>query len=96
MTRAYKQLPYISPIRQRIFYILLTLICFLFFSPAAYSAEVTLAWHPNGEDSLAGYKIYYKIGSYGEPYDVPTPIKGLRPYGLRWKIWLILTIPNSD
>jgi hypothetical protein len=37
----------------------------------AYPAtiEVTLEWDPNQEEDLKGYKIYYKVGSRGEPYD---------------------------
>lgn len=35
----------------------------------AYSVEVTLAWDPNTEPDLAGYKIYYKTGSSGPPYN---------------------------
>ena len=38
-------------------------------SPLSYSAEVTLAWDANSESDLASYKIYYKTGSFGEPYD---------------------------
>jgi hypothetical protein len=38
----------------------------------AYSAEVTLAWDPNDEDDLAGYKIYYgtSSGNYSTSVDV--------------------------
>jgi hypothetical protein len=34
-----------------------------------YAAEVTLAWDPNSESDLAGYKIYYGTasGQYGTP-----------------------------
>ena len=35
----------------------------------AHSAEVTLAWDPNTEADLAGYKIYYKTESSGPPYN---------------------------
>ncbi|MGA1825953.1 MAG: PKD domain-containing protein [bacterium] len=34
-----------------------------------HSSEVTLAWDKNSEPDLAGYKIYYKTGSSGAPYD---------------------------
>jgi hypothetical protein len=38
----------------------------------AYSAEVMLAWDPNDEDDLAGYKIYYgtSSGNYSTSVDV--------------------------
>ncbi len=38
-------------------------------APPAYSRDVTLAWDPNSETNLAGYKLHYKSGSPGEPYD---------------------------
>jgi PKD repeat protein len=31
--------------------------------------DVTLAWDANSEADLAGYKIYYKTGTSGPPYD---------------------------
>lgn len=48
-----------------------TLILFLH-SPIAHSAQVTLAWNPNSEQDLAGYKIYYgnSSGSYQLSLDV--------------------------
>ena len=38
-------------------------------SSLSYSAEVTLVWDANTESDLTGYKLYYKTGSSGEPYD---------------------------
>ena len=49
-----------------------SIFCFIFFLALAslsYSAEVTLAWDANTEPDLTGYKVYYKSGSSGEPYD---------------------------
>ena len=49
-----------------------SIFCFIFFlasTSLSYSAEVTLAWDANTESDLAGYKVYYKTGSSGEPYD---------------------------
>ena len=49
-----------------------SIFCFIFFlasTSLSYSAEVTLAWDANTESDLAGYKMYYKTGSSGEPYD---------------------------
>jgi hypothetical protein len=33
------------------------------------AADITLKWDANTEPNVAGYKIYYKIGSSGPPYD---------------------------
>jgi hypothetical protein len=41
----------------------------LFFTNLVSAAQVTLAWDANTESDLAGYKIYYKTGSPGEPYN---------------------------
>jgi hypothetical protein len=59
-------------------FISLTLILGLFSTPA-HSAEVTLAWDPNTEPQLAGYKVYYKSGSSGPPYDGTGPSEGDSP-----------------
>jgi len=45
------------------------LIIFLALTSLSYSAEVTLAWDANTESDLAGYKVYYKTGASGEPYN---------------------------
>ena len=44
-------------------------ILLLVLPSGAAAAEITLRWDPNQEEDLAGYKIYYKDKSYGEPYD---------------------------
>lgn len=41
----------------------------LFYTNLVSAAQVTLAWDANTESDLAGYKIYYKTGSPGEPYN---------------------------
>ena len=49
-----------------------SIVCFIIFlvlTSLSYSAEVTLAWDANTESDLAGYKLYYKTGSSGEPYE---------------------------
>ncbi|MBW2592127.1 MAG: fibronectin type III domain-containing protein, partial [Deltaproteobacteria bacterium] len=43
--------------------------CTLFFSPTVFAGTVKLAWDANSESDLQGYKIYYKTGSSGAPYD---------------------------
>ncbi|UCH00946.1 MAG: fibronectin type III domain-containing protein, partial [Deltaproteobacteria bacterium] len=53
--------------RKSLSLVVLAIILFLF-TPQVYSAEVTLAWDPNSEPDLAGYKIYYDTDS-GDPYE---------------------------
>lgn len=43
------------------------------------AGDVSLAWDANTESDLAGYKIYYKIGSSGEPYDGIGAMEGNSP-----------------
>ena len=43
------------------------------------ASNVTLEWDANSEPDLAGYKIYYKIGSSGEPYDGTGATEGVSP-----------------
>jgi hypothetical protein len=38
-----------------------------------------LAWDPNSEPDLAGYKLYYKTESSGPPYDGTGAIEGDSP-----------------
>ncbi len=40
---------------------------------------ITLQWDANSEEDLAGYKVYYKIGSYGPPYDGTDAEQGTSP-----------------
>ncbi len=41
--------------------------------------SVTLQWDPNSEEDLAGYKVYYKIGTYVPPYDGTNADQGPSP-----------------
>jgi hypothetical protein len=59
-------------------FLTLTLILGLFATPA-HSADVTLAWDPNSEPDLAGYRVYYKTGYSGAPYDGTGAIEGDSP-----------------
>jgi hypothetical protein len=45
-------------------------LAFCFSPPAALSANVTLAWNPNMEEDLAGYRIYYGTGDGDYNYTV--------------------------
>ncbi|MBW1867443.1 MAG: fibronectin type III domain-containing protein, partial [Deltaproteobacteria bacterium] len=58
----------ICSIHTLFFWLVFSLI-FCFFSSAVSAADLTLAWDSNSEQDLAGYKIYYKTGSSGAPYD---------------------------
>jgi hypothetical protein len=42
----------------------------LLWSASAFSADVTLAWDPNGETDLEGYGVYYHKNTPGPPYDL--------------------------
>jgi fibronectin type 3 domain-containing protein len=48
------------------------LVCALFTPSLAFAGEVTLAWDPNTEPDLAGYRVYYGFGSrnYDQVLDV--------------------------
>ena len=41
----------------------------LCFATLTYAEDVTLIWNANTEPDLAGYKVYYKTGSSGVPYN---------------------------
>ena len=43
------------------------------------ASNVTLEWDANSEADLAGYKVYYKVGSPGEPYDGTGAVEGDSP-----------------
>jgi hypothetical protein len=56
--------------RQRRFVYLIPVIIILLLPVTVMAAsQVTLAWDANSEANLAGYRIYYKSGSSGEPYN---------------------------
>jgi fibronectin type 3 domain-containing protein len=47
-------------------------VSFFFLTGSVHSAQVTLAWDPNTEPDIAGYRIYYGLASdqYGNQIDV--------------------------
>jgi len=63
--------------------IALILAAILFcFQSSGYAADITLKWDPNTEPDLAGYKIYYKNGFSGAPYDGADIDRGSSPISL--------------
>ena len=50
-------------------YILLSIPLFFCFVTIGYTKDATLMWSKNTESDLDGYKIYYKSGSSGPPYN---------------------------
>ena len=61
----------IPPLQTKLFFtnLLTLLLLLLIFSTSASAAQVTLAWDSNSETNLAGYNLYYKVGSSGTPYE---------------------------
>ena len=57
----------------------ISLCLFLAIVTAASAKDVTLAWDPNNESNLAGYKLYYKTGTSGAPYDGVGSLQGASP-----------------
>lgn len=63
--------------------IALILVAILFcFQSSSYAADITLKWAANTEPDLAGYKIYYKTGFSGAPYDGVDIDQGSSPISL--------------
>ena len=50
------------------------LLTFLFIATPAFAAQIRLAWDPNTEPDLAGYRVYWGTasGSYGTPANAGT------------------------
>ncbi len=45
-------------------------VLFFFVAATADAYDVVLAWDPNTEFDIAGYKLYGSEGSHGSPYDL--------------------------
>ncbi|MCP4370717.1 MAG: hypothetical protein GY797_21780 [Deltaproteobacteria bacterium] len=58
------------------------------FQSSSYADDITLRWASNTEPDLAGYKIYYKNGYSGTPYDGVDIDQGSSP--------IFLTIDDPD
>ncbi len=62
------------------FFLFLTLTSILaLIATPAHSADVTLAWDPNSEPDLAGYRVYYKEAFSGPPYNGTGATEGDSP-----------------
>ena len=73
--------------------LLATLFIILPFSGgAAYAMDITLAWDANSEADLTGYKVYYKTGIPGPPYNGDEALEGNSPISVPVEE---LTNPNS-
>ena len=46
---------------------------------SAQTSSVTLSWAANSEPDLAGYYLYYRTGSSGDPYDGTGALQGNSP-----------------
>jgi hypothetical protein len=59
---------------------ILTLLILISFSAAIFGLNVTLKWDANSEPDIAGYKVYYKPNSSGQPsgdYNVMIDVKNV-------------------
>ena len=54
-------------------------LLFFFAVTQSYALDVTLGWGANIEPDLAGYKVYYKTGSSGAPYNGTGATEGHSP-----------------
>jgi hypothetical protein len=60
-------------------FLILLILCFA--SPA-YGIDINLRWDPNVEPDLSGYRIYYKTGSPGPPYNGWGALEGDSPIAI--------------
>jgi hypothetical protein len=59
-------------------FLFVTLTLFLY-PKIAYCCDAGFAWDANNEPDLAGYKIYYKNGVSGFPYNGTGAVEGSSP-----------------
>ena len=76
--------------------VLLISIGIAFVPNFASALDVTLAWDANVEENLAGYKIYYKIGDAGPPYDGTGVVEGASPIDVENVLEFTLTGLSDD
>ena len=75
---------------------LLVIVGIAFVPGNASALDLTLAWDANVEENLAGYKIYYKTGDAGEPYDGTGATEGPSPIDVGNVLELKLTGLSDD
>jgi len=73
-------------------FIIISLI--LFSQTLIYAADVTLAWSSNNEPDLAGYYIYYKTGTSGDPYNGTGVDEGDSPIKIPLEVFADPTHPE--
>jgi len=79
---------------KRLYHPILMMFWFVIFSSGTgLAAQVHLAWDANSESDLLGYKIYYKTGSSGAPYDGSGADQG--PSGISLPLEEIEDVDNS-
>ena len=49
--------------------LLIGAILFLHFAAPSYAADVTLAWDASTSENIIGYKVHYRKGRRGPPYN---------------------------
>jgi hypothetical protein len=59
--------------------ILLVIVSSLFSADIAQCFDRSFAWDANTEPDIAGYRVYYKYGTSGPPYDGTGAIEGNSP-----------------
>jgi hypothetical protein len=60
--------------------VVVSALLLFFHPPKVYSAQMTLAWDPNTEPDLRGYKVYY--GTSSGTYGVPLYVRNVTDYTL--------------
>ena len=67
--------------KRELFYIIpFSVLTLLFtFSSSIQAADITLAWDSNQEENIGGYKLYYKTGTSGPPYNGTDAYQGPSP-----------------
>ena len=69
--------------RAPLVFLFLAIAVFFCYLPVGYAANVTLQWDRNTEGDLIGYKVYYKQGASGAPYNGTDAAQGPSPITVR-------------
>ncbi len=68
---------------------------FLALAATAAAQDITLAWDPNSEPNVAGYKIYYKDGTASLPFDGVGATNGPSPVDIGDATSISLNLPDD-